>query len=96
MHQQDATPEKVGSRLAIVREVLGLSQTQIAAQAGLAVNAWNNYETGRRRISVDAAISVAREFRLTLDYIYVGDTANLPHGLARAIEAVRTARNLEA
>lgn len=88
----DATPAKVGARLAIVREVLGLSQTQMAAQCGLAVNAWNNYETGRRRISVDAAIDVARTFRLTLDYIYVGDTSNLPHGLARAIDALQSAR----
>lgn len=92
MDVAEATPDKVGARLALVREVLGLSQTQIAGQAGIAVNAWNNYETGRRRISIDAAIAVAREFRLTLDYIYVGDPSNLPHGLARAIEALQCAR----
>lgn len=92
MTPEDATAEKVGARLALVREVLGLSQTDMASRAGLAVNAWNNYETGRRRISVDAAIAVCAAFRLTLDYIYCGDASNLPHGLARALDALHTAR----
>lgn len=89
---EEATAEKIAGRLSIVREVTGLTQTEFARRAGLGVAAWNNYEAARKRISIDAAIALCEVYKLTLDYIYVGDTSNLPYHLAAAIESVHKHR----
>lgn len=88
----DASPERIAERLALVREVYGLTQTEFSKRAGIAANAWNNYERARKRISIDAALRLVHVYHLTLDYIYLGDSSNLPYKLASAIEAVRKQR----
>lgn len=88
----EATPEKIGERLTIVREVTGLNQVEFAERARIAPNAWNNYERARKRIGLEAAIALVATYQLTLDYIYLGDASNLPYKLAAAIQAVRAAR----
>lgn len=85
--------EEIAQRLALVREVEGLSQAEFAGRANINSNAWNNYERARKRISIDAAVRLSRTYNLTLDYIYLGDSSNLPYQLAAAIEAVRKQRN---
>lgn len=88
----EATPEKIAERLIIVREVSGLNQSEFSERAGIASNAWNNYERARKRINLEAAIALVNTYQLTLDYIYLGDASNLPYKLAAAIQAVRAAR----
>jgi len=83
----------IAERLALVREVEGLSQSEFAGRAGINGNAWNNYERARKRISIDAAIRLVEAYNLTLDYIYLGDASNLPYQLASALEAVKKQRD---
>lgn len=87
-----ATADEIAQRLALVREVAGMNQVAFAQRAGIASNAWNNYERARKRISIDAAIALVATYQLTLDYIFLGDASNLPYKLATALEAVREAR----
>ena len=89
----ESTPKKIAQRLSIVRQASGLSQTEFARRAGLGTSAWNNYETARKRISLDAAIRICETYQLTLDYIYLGDASNIPYKLAQAIESIRAVRN---
>ena len=88
----EAVPARIAARLSLVREAHGLTQTEFARRAGLGVSAWNNYESGRKRISIDAAIALCETYNLTLDYIYLGDASNLPHKLATAIDSVNNLR----
>lgn len=84
--------DAVAARLAMIREVVSLSQVEFAGRADILPNAWNNYERGRSRIGIEAAIRLVAVYQVTLDYIYLGDTSNLPYRMAHAIEALRQAR----
>lgn len=70
--------EAIAERLRLTREAFGMSNGQWAARLGIAQNAWSNYEGGARRISIDEAFKLARAMRLTLDWIYRGETYGLP------------------
>jgi DNA-binding transcriptional regulator YiaG len=64
-------------RMKAVRRWTGLSQDKFAKQYGLGKSQWTQIEGGNR-IGVDAAITLVREMRLTLDWIYLGDPARMP------------------
>lgn len=80
--------EKIGERLRLTRLALGFSKQVEICRAlgdeGLA-QAWNNWERGRERISVDYALSLCRRFRLSLDWIYLGEDGLLPSKLQKQI-----------
>ncbi|MCF3934314.1 helix-turn-helix domain-containing protein [Acuticoccus sp. M5D2P5] len=44
----------------------------------------SNWETGTHRLSLDGAIALNRAFGLSLDFLYLGDTNNLPMALRQA------------
>lgn len=52
--------------------------------------AWNNYETGKRRISLDEANKIVRKFGIGLDWIYYGAEDRLPLHVAKALGLVET------
>ena len=53
-------------------------------------NFWSQWESGRRRISVNHAIALRRRYPgLTLDYIYVGDMRDMGKELREAIRDQR-------
>ena len=67
-------------RLALTRIALGYSQqNEYAADAGIAPNTYNPYETGKRgRLPLDQANKLVQKYGLTLAWIYEGK----PGGLA--------------
>lgn len=75
----------VGARLVRTRTALGLSQSEFAAGANLAVNTYNQYESGKNRPSIDNAILLCEVYGLTLDWIYRGDPSGLKYSLAVAL-----------
>ncbi len=83
-----ASPVAIGRRLYAARKVLDLTQTELAERAGISRTAYTQYEGGSKRPSIDVAISLVRTYRLTLDWIYLGDASNLPYALAAAIKAL--------
>jgi len=49
--------------------------------------AWDNYESGRRRISIDHAMTLCKNLGLTMDWFYFGDLKGLPADVARKLRA---------
>lgn len=77
----------IGYRLALTRKALGYSQIVIANVAHIASTTWNNYEKGIRRPSVDEARKMFLRLNLPMDWVYHGDTSQLPAALLEKIYA---------
>ena len=78
----------IGARLELTRRALGFTQVAMGRLMGAVSNgqAWQNYEAGNRRISVDHALELCRNCSLTLDWIYQGRVVNLPPELRDRIQ----------
>jgi transcriptional regulator with XRE-family HTH domain len=69
---QETTLDGIAGRLLRTREAHKMNQAQWCRLVGIEPQAWNNYETGRRRISLDQAIKVCQATGVTTDWIYRG------------------------
>lgn len=81
-------PKVIGERLKALRIGLGHehSSAGFARLVGLTAQAWNHYELGRRRISLDEADKLIRRFGIPLDWIYYGTAEDrLPLHIAKAL-----------
>jgi transcriptional regulator with XRE-family HTH domain len=80
--------QEIGDRLKLTREVKGLNQATWCKLVGIEQQAWNNYERGRKRISIDQALKVCRFAGVTLDWIYRGvPSGGIPIELAIELQA---------
>jgi hypothetical protein len=79
----------VPARLVALRlAVSGESQTRFAAQIGLEVKRWNNFERGSP-LSKEAAIQLVQRIPgLTLDWLFLGKEDGLPVKLQRELAEV--------
>lgn len=73
---------EVPARLIMTRNALGLSQAELCREAGIATNAWNQFEKDRT-ITIVNAIKLCDRFGLTLDWLYLGDRSGLPGRVLR-------------
>lgn len=90
MARRSADPtsmSEIGRRLALTRQALGHTQVMMARLMGSSSNgqAWANYEAGMRRISIDHALELAKH-GVALNWIYQGETINLPPDLRDKIQ----------
>ena len=77
---------EVGLRLSRTRRALGIAdQLEFGRRAGLSQPQYHQFETGKRRLSLDAALALCRVYGLSLDWLYRGDPSGLPHCLALAL-----------
>src|SRR5262245_39561537 len=60
--------DELGERLKLTREALGLAQVDLCRRTGISTQAWNNYERGAKRISVDNAIRLRERLGIPLDW----------------------------
>jgi DNA-binding XRE family transcriptional regulator len=79
------SPEAIGHRLKLVRNALGLTQEQIAESIASPQGTWGQYEAGMRKPSVAVASRLYDRYRISLDYIYLGDASNLPFDLGQKV-----------
>ena len=86
---------EIGDRLRISREALGLNQADFCRKAGISKTGYNAFEKAHERPSVDTALRIKDAHRLTLDWIYDGDSSGLRAKLADAIKAILQARRDE-
>ena len=70
----------------LLRRTTGLNQTEFAKRLGVARNVWANVEGEFSRIGVDTALKLCQKYLVSLDWVYRGDTSQLPHGLAVKLE----------
>jgi transcriptional regulator with XRE-family HTH domain len=85
----------IGARLAETREILGekgLKPADICKAIGIGANAWSQFETGKRRITLRVAHRLCETYGLTLDWIYRGDPSGLPLRVATKLR--RAARGI--
>ena len=78
----------IADRLKLTREGIGISAAELCRQIGCKPNRWSQYESADRKITVEVADRLCDEYGLTLDWIYRGNPAGLPHGLRMKIRQV--------
>lgn len=72
------TTKQIARRLAMLLEALEISAAELCRQTDIAPNRWSQYESGERRITLDAAFILCDRYAITLDWIYMGDESGLP------------------
>jgi transcriptional regulator with XRE-family HTH domain len=90
-----AVPE-IARRLRMLRMAVAESITDLSIQTGITRSAWSNYENGSSRIGVDAAMKLCDRYHVSLDWIYRGLDAMIPHGLAKRLQEVAKAEEADA
>lgn len=83
--------EDIAARLRHTRRALGVNQRQFAKRANLRQNRYNQYESGARALTIDAAQKICSEYSVTLDWLFRGDRSMLPHHLAIEIARIEAA-----
>lgn len=82
----------IGQRLMLTRHVFGLQQNEFCGRAKIATNTYNQFESGKRRPTLENAIALCEAYDLTLDWIYRGDPSGLRYDTADAIKSLKAAR----
>jgi transcriptional regulator with XRE-family HTH domain len=83
--RRESPRDVICERLRDTRAALGhTNQADYARRAGISPTAYNNYEHGYR-IGLEAALKLCDAYNLSLDWIYFGDTANLPTAVSDKI-----------
>jgi transcriptional regulator with XRE-family HTH domain len=65
--EKDAQRQEIGQRRLELREAYGYSQAKMGNMIDVTAAAWNNWEAGKKRISIDAAIVLCEKTGVTLD-----------------------------
>jgi DNA-binding XRE family transcriptional regulator len=74
----------IAERIRWHRALLDVNQSEYAAKAGLKRTQLSNWETGYKRISLDAARALRKTYGLSLDFIFEGIPDALPMTLMNA------------
>jgi transcriptional regulator with XRE-family HTH domain len=91
MARGDASVSAISGRLVALRRALDYENASAFARTvGLGVSALQNYEAGLRRPDIDQAILICRATGVTLDWIYQGLTAGLPHHIETRLQPPAT------
>lgn len=69
----DSSREHIARRLRQARELAGLSQAQVSNLLGLHRPSISEIEAGRRRVSADELVKLARIYRVAVDWLTKGD-----------------------
>lgn len=78
----------MGARLQAIREALGLTQEDMAANMGVVTTTLSAWESGRNQIDIVKLAKSAARWGFTTDWIARGDLSGLRKDLADKIEAI--------
>lgn len=82
LEDQRDSREAVSARLRRVREILDLDKKTFAEGAGLSPQAYGEFENGVRELSLGSAKKLREAYSLSLEFLYFGNKADLPHRIA--------------
>lgn len=77
--------DEIAKRLILLRQALGRTQAMMGKLAGVSGNAWQNYEDGLRRISLDAVFRLETSTGVPQEWVYRGIESRLPLDLAEKL-----------
>jgi transcriptional regulator with XRE-family HTH domain len=81
--------DDVARRLKYSRIAVGVDQQDFAEAAGISQPRYNPYETGKRLLTLPAAMMLCERYSLSLDWLYRGDPSGLPNRLLSKINDLR-------
>ncbi len=81
-------PEKIGFRLKLLREALGMKPAEMADSLGIERTYWSRFENGRRALTEPNAVLICERYGVSLDYLILGKWNHLPLELAAKMRAV--------
>ena len=67
--QKQATRERIGQRIAMLRKSAGLSQIQLAERAGLQSSHISRIEAGKYAVTLETVQAIAEALGMTVDII---------------------------
>lgn len=73
--------EEIAKRLTLARLAYDLDQQAFGVRAGLSQPQYNQFETGRRMLTLPAAMRLCDEYNLTLDWLFRNEPSGLPRDL---------------
>lgn len=82
----------IARRLRLTRVALGFDDRQqklFGEEAGLEQSGYNKFETGERKLTLQAAMKLCHRYDLTLDWLYRGDPSGLPNRLHKELIRLR-------
>lgn len=79
-------PVAIGRRLEAVRKILGYPEKkEFAAKAGIGPQTYGPWENGEREITRDGAKALYRTYGISMDFVFFGNKAALPHKIAKEL-----------
>jgi plasmid maintenance system antidote protein VapI len=90
----EMTPERIGRRMMLLREAVGLKPSEMADMLGLQRTYWSRFEGGKRSISETVAVALVERFGVTLDFLILGRWDKLPLDIAEKMRDVERAKNI--
>ena len=86
-------PERIGYRLALLREAHGLKSSEMADMLGIERTYWSRFEGGKRPITESVAALLVDRFGVTLDFLILGRWDRLPLELSQRLRAVASRKS---
>ena len=86
----DGPHAEISNRLRAVRAHFDLSSQDFARRAGVDEKLYSKWESGGNRVSVPGALRIKAAYGISLDFIFDGDRAHLPHAVALSVERYLT------
>ena len=80
-------PDRIGQRLALIREAFDLRPAEMADLLGIERTYWSRFEGGKRPVSDEVAYLLTERFGVTLDFLLLGKWDKLPFDVAEKLRA---------
>lgn len=87
---REMMPDKIGQRLALLREAYGMKSSEMADYLGIERTYWTRFERGHRPPSDEVAFLLTERFNITLDWLLLGKMDKLPLDVADKLRAAAT------
>ncbi len=78
LFDRESNPDKVGRRVAALRETLALSKAELADSIGLDRSSLTKIEAGKAGLDIAMGERIAVLYGVGLDFIYRGDLSDIP------------------
>ena len=82
LRELEDADEAVAARLKAARKAIGMNKREFAEAADMGEQTYGPFENGTRPLSLIAAKQIRKAHGLTLEFMYFGNIADLPHRIA--------------